>query len=70
MKKCLKSDLEIIFEPSYVKTYCPYCDSEIEINYEEFEQDMYSRYWGDWEGELVYCEDCGSYFKIDNVVYD
>ena len=70
MKKWLKSDLEIISEPSYVKIYCPHCDSEIEVDYNDFSRSMYSDYWGDWEGELVYCEDCNSYFEIDNVHYE
>ena len=69
MKECLKSDLVIISEPSYVKMYCPYCEAEIEVEYGEFSGSMYSGYWGDWEGELIHCEECENYFQIDNVNY-
>lgn len=70
MNNYLKSDLEIIYEPSYVKTYCPHCDSEIEVEYSEFTRSMSSDYWGDWEGELIYCEECENYFEIDNVHWE
>ena len=64
------TQLTIISEPVYVKMDCPYCESEIEIEYNEFSSSMYSDYWGDWEGELIYCEECEEYFKIGNVNYD
>lgn len=67
--KYLKSDLTIISEPSYVKIYCPHCESEIEVEYGEFSRSMSSNYWCSWEGKLVYCEECENYFQINNVYY-
>lgn len=64
MDKRLKTDLEVICEPTWVKMCCPHCDEEIEIDYDEFTRSMIGEYWCDWEGELITCEHCDEIFEI------
>lgn len=64
MSKRLKTDLEVICEPSWVKICCPYCDEEYHVDYNEFAKDMGNEWWCDWEGEFVTCEHCHETFEI------
>lgn len=70
MQKLKGADITIGTIPRYVKYECPYCGEEVELDYNYFEDDMPYKYWGDWHGERVTCEECGREFKIHSVEVD
>lgn len=67
MNKRLKTDLEVICEPSKVSIRCPYCKEEYHIEYNIFLKEMNYKWWCDWEGELITCEHCNEIFEIRTV---
>ena len=50
MKELKEADITIETTPKYVKYECPYCEEEVEVGYDEFEDDMPDKYWCGWEG--------------------
>lgn len=63
-------NIEVETVPKWIRFNCPYCLEDIEIDYDEFEDDMPTNYWGDWEGNEVECPTCGHKLKINCVDYD
>lgn len=63
---------EIIIQsaPTQVEYICPHCEEEIEIDYNEFESDMTSECWCDWEYQTIKCPNCKMKIKISSVEYD
>ena len=49
----MEVELTIIQAPVEVKFDCPFCECEIEIDYEEFCDDMMNYFPGDWEMETI-----------------
>lgn len=70
MQELKEADITIETTPKYVKYECPYCGEEVEIDYDDFEDEMPDDYWGDWCGERVTCEKCGRDFEINGVEVD
>lgn len=70
MQELKIADITIEMEPKYVRYTCPYCGEEVELDYDEFEDEMPYKYWGDWDGEHVTCGECGREFKIHGVEVD
>lgn len=69
MQELKEADILIETTPKYVKYECPYCGEEVEIDYDEFEDEM-PKYWGEWDGEYVTCEECGRDFVVQSVEVD
>ena len=63
-------ELTIIQAPVKVKFDCPFCECEIEIDYEEFCDDMMNDYPGDWEMETIKCTNCHKEVVIGNIEWD
>lgn len=70
MQEIKKADILIVQKPEYVSYTCPKCGAEVEVDYDDFEDERTSEYWGDWEGDTVICDECGAEFRIDKVEVD
>ena len=70
MQELKKVGVTVVQIPKYVKYECPYCGREIEVDYDDFNDDRMSDYWPEWEGDTVICDECGSEFAIGNVEVD
>ena len=56
----------IVSRPSYIHLYCPYCDEDIEINWEDVNApESWSDYWDD-----IVCPECGKTIKLGDWDYD
>ncbi|MGL6184751.1 MAG: hypothetical protein ACRC1T_05165 [Clostridium chrysemydis] len=62
--------IRIIQEPVDIRIDCPYCDCEIEMLYNDFEELMLISYPGDWIGERIICPDCEKEIKIESLEWD
>lgn len=50
---------------------CPFCGGEeVEVDFDDFEDDRIGDYWPEWEGDTVICDECGEEFEIGNVEVD
>ena len=67
MQELEKANILIVQKPDYVKYTCPKCREEIEVDYDDFNDDRIDDYWPDWEGDTVICDECGAEFSIGNV---
>ena len=56
--------------PKWIRFNCPYCLEDIEIDQDEFEDDMPINYWRDCEGNEIKCPNCNHELKIGMVDYD
>lgn len=65
-----KTDIQIVSEPTWVKLNCPYCDEEIEMDYDEFSDLMTESYPGDWSGEKIECPYCNREIEINDVEWE
>ena len=65
-----KTDIQIISAPAWVKFNCPYCDGEIEMDYDEFNNLITEDYPGDWQGEKIDCPNCKKEIEIDDIAWD
>ena len=63
-------NIGVVTTPKWIMFNCPYCNDDIELDYDDFESTMVSDYWGDWEGSEVECPTCGHKLKINCVDYD
>ena len=63
-------ELTIIQAPVEVKFDCPFCVCVIEIDYEEFCDDMMNYYPFDWENETIKCTNCHKEVVIGNIEWD
>lgn len=70
MQELEKVDVTIVQTPKYVRYECPYCGEEVEVDYDDFNDDRIDDYWPDWEGDTVICDECGAEFKIGSVEVD
>lgn len=70
MQRLKKVDIVIEMVPRYVKYECPHCGNEVEVSYSDFEDEMTSNCWSEWEGDTVMCDECGEEFEIKNVEVD
>ena len=66
----MEVELTIIQAPVEVKFDCPFCACEIEIDYEEFCDDMMNDYPGDLEMETIKCTNCHKEVVIGNIEWD
>lgn len=69
MQELKIADITIEMEPKFVSYMCPYCGEVVEIDYDDFEDEM-PEYWGDWCGKRVTCEECGRDFMVQSVEVD
>ena len=67
MKNLEKADVTIVQTPEYVSYKCPHCGEEVEVDYDDFNDERIDNYWSDWEGDTVICDECGAEFEIGNV---
>lgn len=65
-----KAELQIISMPVEVRVTCPYCEEEMEIDFDNFMKEMYSDYPGDWRGETVECPGCKNEIEIEEISWD
>ena len=65
-----KVDIQIIFAPTWVKFDCPHCGTEVEMDYDEFNNLMTADYPGDWHGEKIDCPNCEKEIEIDDIDWD
>ena len=70
MQELKKAEVTLVQVPKYVKYECPHCGREIEVDYDDFNDDRMSDYWPEWEGDTVICNECGAEFAIENVEVD
>lgn len=56
----------IISKPDYIKCVCPFCEEDIEINFDEI--NFYTDYWN--EGGYVDCPECDNTFELGEYDYD
>ena len=63
-----KVDFTILQSPSEVRLYCPYCDEEISIDWEDFEYN--NIYWGDISGETIECPHCNQEITLGDYEVD
>lgn len=70
MQELKKAEVTVVQVPKYVKYECPHCGREIEVDYDDFNDDRMSDYWPEWEGDTVICNECGAEFAIENVEVD
>lgn len=70
MQRLKKVDIVIEMVPRYVKYKCPHCGNEVDVDYDDFEDDRASNYWPEWEGDTAICDECGAEFEIGNVEVD
>ena len=66
----MEVELTIIQAPVEVKFDCPFCECEIEIDYEEFCDDMMNDYPWDWEMKTIKCTNCHKEVVIGNIEWD
>ena len=64
---CMKATFNIVTKPVYVVTECPYCDEEIEINFDDF---MITDYPGDMIGEVIGCPSCLKQIEIEDIEWE
>ena len=63
-------DITVISRPSYITIECPYCEEEININYNDFLGMMTHYYYEDWIDEVIKCPECGKEVTIGSVEWD
>ena len=67
MQELKKVEVTVVQVPKYVKYECPHCGNEAEVSYSDFEDEMTSNYWSEWEGDTVMCDVGGEGFEIEDV---
>ena len=70
MQELKKVGITIVQVPQYVMYECPHCGNEIEVDFDDFEDDRAGDYWPEWVGDTVICDECGEEFQIENVEVD
>lgn len=70
MQELKEVGITIVQIPKYVTYECPYCGSEVDVDYDDFEDDRMTNYWPEWKGDTVICDECGKKFQIGNVEVD
>lgn len=66
MIKETRADFTILSRPCAIKLECPYCEEEIEIDWEDVNApECWSDYWDDIE-----CPECGKTIKLGDWEYD
>lgn len=70
MQEIEKVEVTIVQIPEYVRYKCPHCGEEVEVDYDDFNDDRIDDYWPDWEGDTVICDECGAEFVIGSVEVD
>ena len=68
MKPALITRKALILSSGLVR--CFQCGEEIEVDYDDFNDDRIDDYWPEWEGDTVICDECGAEFRIDKVEVD
>lgn len=62
--------LRIVTIPVEVAFTCPHCFWENSIDIDDFNTSMGSEYPGDWEGQVVKCEECEKELNIEDIEWD
>lgn len=70
MQELKEVEVTVVQVPKYVKYECPHCGREVEVDYDDFNDDRMSDYWPEWKGDTVICDECGAEFAIGNVEVD
>ena len=72
MNKLKKCNLTTEISPNFVNYTCPYCESRLSINYDDFacDVDIDSYDYERWEGKVTFCDECDEKFKIGDVEVD
>jgi len=53
-----------VMEITIINVSCPHCDHQIQIPYEEFEENAGVPWLGKHEGMPMVCPECGVYFEL------
>lgn len=67
-EKTLKVDISIRQTPVSANYECPHCEEEIEIDYQDFCNDVGEQC--DWQYTDIECPNCGKTIEIDSVDWD
>jgi len=67
-EKTLKADISVRQKPVSVVIECPHCDEEIEIDYQDFINQLGEPC--DWSYSKIACPRCDKEIEIDNVEWD
>ena len=70
MQELKKVGITIVQVPEYVTYECPHCGNEIEVDFNDFEDDRTGDCWLEWVGDTVIRDECGEKFQIENVEVD
>ena len=65
MQELKEVEVTVVQVPKYVKYECPHCGREVEVDYDDFNDDRMSDYWPEWEGDTVTCDECGTEFASE-----
>jgi len=60
-----KIDISVITKPISIQFECPYCDSEVTIDYDDFESEVGECC--DWPYSKIKCPECEKVLEIDNI---
>lgn len=63
-------DITIVRTPRYVTFDCPYCDEEIEMDYDEFTDFMMEDNPSEWEYEPFFCPKCYEELEVGDIDWD
>ena len=64
-----KIDITVVQKPDYIIYHCPYCNEDVEISYDNFE-DLIGEEYCDWTYSSIECPRCNHKLEIDGIEWD